>query len=159
MSSGANFSILSVIFKRSSAGASLGIQGLQSVLIMIFSPIICLTQKYREGIGEYTRSLPQVRHRITEDHRAKSRDSGEVSYWFFDQGMAALTVYSAKRADGFVESDLLESSLDVTQRQEFSRTGEVRSFPSGTLETLRPVSTRRYCSLFGQIRDLRSRRS
>src|SRR5439155_27277375 len=65
LSSTANFSILSVILSKSTVGASSSIQGLQSTLIVIFSPSICSRQKYREGTGEYTTSFPHVGQRIT----------------------------------------------------------------------------------------------
>src|SRR6266446_4824751 len=67
LSSNASFSILSVILSKSAAGASSGIQGVHSTLIVIFSPSICSRQKYRDGTGEYTTSFPHVGQRITRN--------------------------------------------------------------------------------------------
>lgn len=62
----ASFPILSVIFNRSLADAFSEIHGLQLVLIVILSPIIRSRQRNSGGVGEYTKSLPQVGQRIIE---------------------------------------------------------------------------------------------
>jgi len=65
-SSTASFPILSVISSRSLADAFSEIHGLQLVLILILSPVILSRQRNSGGIGEYTKSLPQVGQRIIE---------------------------------------------------------------------------------------------
>ncbi len=64
LSNGASFAIRSVILSKSLAVAFSAIHGLHLMLIVILSPVIRSRQRNSGGIGEYTRSFPQVGQRI-----------------------------------------------------------------------------------------------
>jgi hypothetical protein len=70
LSLGARFSIRSVILSRSLADAFSAIHGLHLRLIVIMSPVIRSRHRNSGGIGEYTRSFPQVGQRIIKKERS-----------------------------------------------------------------------------------------
>ena len=79
LSSGARLSIRSVILSRSLADAFSAIHGLHLMLMVIMSPAIRSRQRNSGGMGEYTRSFPQVGQRIIKKERRAIEEG--VAIW------------------------------------------------------------------------------